>query len=233
MFEYPDIDLMHMAQIVEDIRIIERIMGRFTFLNCYKRHTEQFAEWSSNEPTLTLNNGKYVGYEAVKSFMVDYNNAQTKWANEVMRKLHPEELGGKSDEEIWAVGSNTVLTFTTPLIEVALDGHTAKGLWYVFGTTTEVYSEGPKAMWNMGKCGVDFIKEDGNWKIWHLNLVTDMACPLDGNWGTDAPYAHEGVELPAPTEKGKFYESYSKEYVSSLTPKLPIPYDTFANTFSY
>lgn len=83
---------------------------------------------------------------------MDYNNEQTKWANEVMRGLYPEELGGKSDEEIWAVGSNTVLTMTTPIIEVAFDGQTAKGMWYVFGETTEVYSKGPKAAWNFGKC---------------------------------------------------------------------------------
>lgn len=233
MFEYPDIDIMQMARIVEDTRAIERIMGQYTFLNCYRRHGELFTQWSPNEPTLTLNDGKYIGYEAVKGFLVDYNDQQTRWANDIMRKLHPQELGGKSDEEIWAVGSNTVLTMTTPLIEIALDGKTAKGLWYIYGETTEVYGDGPKASWNMGKCGVDFIKEDGVWKIWHMTMFTDFACPLGGNWGVDQPYAHEGVEPPKPTLTENYYQSYSAEYVSALQPKLPVPYDTFANTFSY
>ena len=114
MYKHPTLDLLHMADVVEDTTAIANIMGAFTFLNCYKQHKRQFENWSHNEPTITLNDGKYVGYEAVKAFFVDYHEAQTRWANETMRKLFPEELGGKSDEEIWAVGSNTVLNCTTP-----------------------------------------------------------------------------------------------------------------------
>ncbi len=232
-YKHPPLDVMHMADVVEDTTAIANIMGAYTFLTCYKQHQRQFESWSKNEPTITLNTGKYVGYEAVKGFFVDYNQEQTKWANEVMRKLYPEDLGGKSDEEIWAVGSNTVLTFTTPIIEVAFDGQTAKGLWYVYGTTTEVYSKGPKAAWNFGKCAVDFIKEDGVWKIWHMTMFTDIECPLGQNWGSAKMYEHEGVEAPKPTEAGEFYKSFGEDYVFAIKPEMPEPYDTFANTFSY
>ena len=232
-YKHPPLDVLRMADVVEDTTAIANLMGAYTFLTCYKQHERQFQSWSKNEPTITLNHGKYVGYEAVKGFFVDYNKEQTKWANEVMRKLYPEELGGKSDEELWAVGSNTVLNFTTPLIEVAFDGKTAKGMWYVYGATTEVYSKGPKAAWNFGRCAVDFIKEDGQWKIWHMIMFTDIACPVGGNWGRDAMYAHEGVAIPEPTEKKTFYHSYDKDFVSLVAPELPEPYDTFANTFSY
>lgn len=232
-YKHPPLDVMHMADVVEDTTAIANIMGAYTFLTCYKQHQRQFESWSKNEPTITLNTGKYVGYEAVKGFFVDYNQEQTKWANEVMRKLYPEDLGGKSDEEIWAVGSNTVLTFTTPIIEVAFDGQTAKGLWYVYGTTTEVYSKGPKAAWNFGKCAVDFIKEDGAWKIWHMTMFTDIECPLGQNWGTAKMYEHEGVEAPKPTEAGEFYKSFGEDYVFAIKPEMPEPYDTFTNTFSY
>ena len=79
MYKHPPLDLLHMADVVEDTTAIANIMGSFTFLNCYKLHERQFKDWSKNEPTLTLNGGKYVGYEAVKGFMVDYNKEQTKW----------------------------------------------------------------------------------------------------------------------------------------------------------
>ena len=233
MYKHPPLDLLHMADVVEDTTAIANIMGAFTFLNCYKQHKRQFENWSHNEPTITLNDGKYVGYEAVKEFFVDYNEAQTRWANETMRKLFPEELGGKSDEEIWAVGSNTVLNFTTPLVEVAFDGQTAKGMWYVYGSTTEVYSTGPKAAWNFGRCAVDFIKEDGTWKIWHMTMFTDIQCPVGGNWGKDKMYPHEGVEIPEPTVKEHYYTGYGEDFLSLVEPPLPEPYDTFANTFSY
>ncbi len=81
MYKHPPLDLLHMADVVEDTTAIANIMGEFTFLNCYKQHKRQFENWSHNEPTITLNNGKYVGYEAVKEFFVDYNEAQTRWAN--------------------------------------------------------------------------------------------------------------------------------------------------------
>lgn len=233
MYKHPPLDLLHMADVVEDTTAIANIMGAFTFLNCYKQHKRQFENWSKNEPTLTVNNGKYVGYEAVKAFFVDYHEAQTRWANETMRKLFPEELGDKSDEEIWAVGSNTVLNFTTPLIEVAFDGQTAKGMWYVYGSTTEVYSTGPKAAWNFGRCAVDFVKEDGVWKIWHMTMFTDIQCPVGGNWGKDKMYPHEGVEIPEPTVKEHYYTGYGEDFLSLVEPPLPEPYDTFANTFSY
>ncbi len=233
MYKHPPLDLLHMADVVEDTTAIANIMGAFTFLNCYKQHKRQFENWSHNEPTITLNDGKYVGYEAVKAFFVDYHEAQTRWANETMRKLFPEELGGKSDEEIWAVGSNTVLNFTTPLIEVAFDGQTAKGMWYVYGSTTEVYSTGPKAAWNFGRCAVDFVKEDGVWKIWHMTMFTDIQCPVGGNWGKDKMYPHEGVEIPEPTVKEHYYTGYGEDFLSLVEPPLPEPYDTFANTFSY
>ena len=233
MYKHPPLDLLHMADVVEDTTAIANIMGAFTFLNCYKQHKRQFENWSTNEPTITLNEGKYVGYEAVKAFFVDYNEAQTRWANETMRKLFPAELGGKSDEEIWAVGSNTVLNFTTPLIEVAFDGQTAKGMWYVYGSTTEVYSTGPKAAWNFGRCAVDFIKEDGVWKIWHMTMYTDIQCPVGGNWGKDKMYPHEGVEIPEPTVKEHYYTGYGEDFLSLVEPPLPEPYDTFANTFSF
>ena len=131
------------------------------------------------------------------------------------------------------MGSNTVLNFTTPLIEVAFDGQTAKGIWYVYGATTEVYSKGPKAAWNFGRCAVDFVKEDGQWKIWHMMMFTDIACPVGGNWGRDKMYAHEGAPIPEPTVKKEFYHGYDENFVSLVEPPLPEPYDTFANTFSY
>lgn len=233
-YKHPPLTTLQMADIVEDTRAIENIMGEYTFLTCYKRYDTHFEKyWTKNDPVITLNNAKYIGYEAVKGFFVDYNNEQTKWANEVMRGLYPAELGGKSDEEIWGVGTNTVLNFTTPLIEVALDGKTAKGIWYVFGATTEVYKDGPKAGWQFGRCGVDFVKEDGCWKIWHMLMATDIETPLGKTLGRVSMPPKDGVAVPAPTETGEFYTGFSADYVSTVTPPLPDPYPTFAETFSY
>ena len=68
MYKHPPLDVLHMADVVEDTTKIANIMGAYTFLTCYRQFGRQFESWSKNEPTLTLNNGKYVGYEAVKGF---------------------------------------------------------------------------------------------------------------------------------------------------------------------
>ena len=80
---------------------------------------------------------------------------------------------------------------------------------------------------------MDFIKEDGQWKIWHMIMFTDIACPLGQNWGTAKMYEHEGVMPPEPTESGELYKSFGEDYVFEINPPMPEPYDTFANTFSY
>ena len=232
-YQHPKMDALHMADMVEDIHAVSNLMGNYTFLTRLRQFDRQFKTWSTNSPTLTLNQGKYIGYEAVKGFFLDYNNAQTRWAGQIMRSLYPDSLAGKSDEALWAAGPKTVLTFTTPVIEVAFDGKTAKGLWYVFGETTEVYSSGPKAAWYFGRCGVDFIKEDGCWKFWHMTLFTDIQAPVGQNWGSSAMYAHEGITPPVPTIPEPFYQGYCADYVSTINPPFPEPYDTFSNTFSY
>lgn len=233
-YKHPGLSVEQMAFVVEATREIERIMGKYTFLTCYKRHDEFFEKWwTVNDPVITLNDRKYIGYEAVKAYFCDYNMEQTKWANEVMRKLYPEELGGKSDEEIWGVGSNTVLTFTTPVIEIAYDGKTAKGLWYIMGAETEVYSTGPKANWYFGRCAVDFVNEDGCWKIWHMQVATDFQTPLGGNWGDVSTVERDGIALPAASETGEYYPGFTPNFVSKVDPPMPEPYATFSETFSY
>ena len=58
---------------------------------------------------------------------------------------------------------------TTPYIEVAGDGKTAKGVWISPGIITgKVGATGTlKAIWAWGSMGVDFVKEDGQWRFCH------------------------------------------------------------------
>lgn len=232
-YHHPEIDILHMADMVEDIHAVSNLMDNCTFSTRLHQFDRQFECWSANTPTLTLNSGKYVGYEAVKRFCLNYNQARTQWAMETLRKLHPDTLGENSDETLRDACMNTILTFTTPIVEIAYDGNTAKGLWYVFGETTDVYPGGAKAAWYFGRCATDFIKEKGQWKFWHMTLFTDISSPVGGNWGSSTMYPQEGIAPPTPTIEGPFYHSYSADYVSLMNPPFPEPYDTFSNTFSY
>jgi hypothetical protein len=79
-------------------------------------------------------------------------------------KLHPEVKNIKENE---GVGSEIMHTPTTPIIEVAEGGKTARGVWIGTGLVAMVDDKTgkPRCMWEWDRYGVDFIKEDDKWKF--------------------------------------------------------------------
>ena len=157
---------------------------------------------------------------------------------------------------------------TTPMIEVAGDGKTAKGLWIASGvesglTDAEVAKHTPeylyhsenvdgKRVWQhtvIMKYGLDFLKQDGKWKIWHFHCFEICRSPVGMGWvpfaaksqnesfNYDLMYFGEDgkpVFMPKPdgpaTILGNPYRTDSKQ---TLDANLPVPYKTFTETFEY
>ncbi|MBR1780627.1 MAG: nuclear transport factor 2 family protein, partial [Oscillospiraceae bacterium] len=161
----------------EDQRTIKNLMGKLANLTLLNREGEIFDRfWSRAEDVcLGFNDGYYVGAQAVAGY---YRAAAER--NLLVAKLlqakFPEQLGGKSDAEIDGVGPFKVEPLYNPLIEVAGDGKTAKGLWSCQGAHNEVGTAGPVANWTWGYFAADFIREDDGWRIWHLLRVNDVDC---------------------------------------------------------
>ena len=77
---------------------------------------------------------------------------------------------------------------------------------------------------------MDFVKEDGAWKIWHLRAITDFSIRPGSSWVTG------NDELPfgsLPDDTAFQYPLYSAERPLILEPRLPEPYEHFCQTFSY
>ena len=69
---------------------------------------------------------------------------------------------------------------TTPIIEVAADGETARGLWLMIGAESGRMGDEPtRASWAAGQFAMDFIKEDGEWKIWKYNTTGLIYSPFE------------------------------------------------------
>jgi hypothetical protein len=95
-----------------------------------------------------------------------------------------------------------------PLIDVAEDGKTGRGCFYLFGPcvlpmqkSSEV-EENLEAMWMFGRYDNEYIKEDGKWKILkmyvYLHFLTPfhqgwLDCPMPGKFRTFD--SEEGVQL--------------------------------------
>jgi hypothetical protein len=158
---------------------------------------------------------------------------------------------------------------TTPIIEVAGDGQTAKGLWIVNGlesglTAPEHASKMPawlfepnvqvdgKKVWMHNvylKYGVDFIKQDGEWKIWHFHCFEVARAPYSMGWipfaavaqddafNFDLMYIGENgqpVFMPKVDEPATVLNNtYRTDTAQKLEARPPEPYRTFSETFSY
>lgn len=77
------------------------------------------------------------------------------------------------------------LQLTTPIIEVAEDGHTAKCLWWCPGAGSILQKNSdPEPIWQWGEISVDF-KLKNVWKIWHFHYFTLIKCNYHKGWVED------------------------------------------------
>jgi hypothetical protein len=119
---------------------------------------------------------------------------------------------------------------TTPLIQIAADGCTAKAVWMSPGHET-VPGLLPGGHWVWGRYAIDFVKEDSEWKIWHLWYYPTFRTRYDRDWteGPEAPSpslaAHRARH---PTSRPMPYMNlYTRDSVRDMVPAPPEPYDSF------
>jgi hypothetical protein len=132
---------------------------------------------------------------------------------------------------------------TTPVIEIAGDGRTAKGIWYTPGFIKRVNIEDGKisesGMWMFERYAVDFAKEDGKWKIWHFQNLGDTSPPWGANNQTGQPSQTDqklfgdAANLAEKQADAGTPKVWSPTTVPEMYPKFPEPYYTFSETFSY
>ena len=143
----------------EDQRAIKNLMGKYA--NCVllnREHDIYGMFWSKRDDvTLMFNDGAYTGAASVKAYY-DACHDRNALVAKLMQKRFPDVLGGKSDDEIYGVGPFKVKPMACPVIEVAGDGKTAKGLWFCQGAYNDVETCGPVAHWTWGYFAVDFAK---------------------------------------------------------------------------
>jgi len=114
-----------------------------------------------------------------------------------------------------------------PYIEVAADGMSAKSHWLSPGATNS-----PSASsWVWGPYYVDYVKENGEWKIVHSNLVPTFRNPYQYSWG-ESPH-HGTVDVAnqlgltpdaPPTLYRPFNEVKLEQNMFRNHPDLPAPY---------
>lgn len=222
-------------------REVQNIMGKYSQSYCIKQEGALPRFWSGREDvSLGVNDGYYIGQAAVQGYYAAIE-AETRLASQLIAARFPKKLEGKTEEELFGVGQISYRPIDTAVIEVADDLLTAKGLWVVRGLVEKITPAGPVSFWDFSYWAVDFILEDGAWRIWHmldlaevntrqgLNL-TDAEPPLPED---PAFAAMAALSKPAPTRAQCLRRTYGADRPFTPSPRVPEPYHTFAETFSY
>ncbi len=198
-------------QRVEDLHEIQNLMSRYEYLHTAGLHEETAELFAKKTPGVRAELpswGVYEGTEGIKRMFAD---------------VHKFVEGDR-------LGVLNVLPLTTPLIEVAGDGKTAKGLWISPGIETMKVEGKLQAFWAWPKYAVDFVKEDGKWKFWHMHIYVIIHTPYDQSWvesaRDDMPFGPIPKELEA-DRPVTYHWMYNPKIVTENVPKPPEPYETF------
>lgn len=198
---------------LEDAHEIENLMGRYAFLHTAGRHEEVAELYAQRKPGVRVDMlgwGVYEGTEGVRRFARVFQFLEGDGKGQL--HMHP---------------------MTTPVIEVAGDGQTAKGVWITPGLNT-VIAEKAQAFWSWCKYGVDFVKEDGQWKLWHVHVYGIFMTPYEQSWAETTPPPPPSMEGELkPDRPSPHLWMYSPTAVTELEPAPPESYETFDEETAY
>ena len=199
---------------MEHARSVEAMVQDRAFLNMLGEGDLMWRKmWCSDglSPTFGTNSGWYLGLDAIGEYFEARGRAYRSLTD-----------GGKSYH---------AELMSCPVVEIAGDMQTAKGLWY--SNVLDICRDGESgAVWRCGRLGVDLIRENGEWKLWHMLFCEDFSAQMGRNW-KDLSFPPEPFRPPEPNGEGVPYEHYSELRPNRMMPNVPRPYFTFADTFSY
>lgn len=171
------------------------------------------------------------------------------WAHREDASFDPMGVSMLNPAENFPGGEQTVGLFrihalSTPVVEVAKDGQTARATWISPGIDTMPKEDGKiSAEWAWIKYGCDFVKEDGEWKLLNVTAYGLIQTDFYTSWADKeaAPLYRTPPTGDMPDEKGaeaagagdnsiqveRVDWTYASDRLPMLDPIPPLPYDTW------
>lgn len=224
------------------IREVQNVVGKVAHCDMLADYDLVYPMfWSQAEDVcLGFNNGYFKGATAVKGYYAKKLEGAKRLTRLVMEKWgdHPK-VQGKTEAEMFGAGYVKGTDMHSPIIEVAEDMHSAKALWQFQAADTRVTSRGPLSIWKIGYMAADLVEEDGQWRIKNLLYALDIDHPCAEPWTEPSKYpeleeyADFAIPEPVPNVQAEVYKAYSVDRSYQEPPRMPEPYATLAETFSY
>jgi len=125
---------------------------------------------------------------------------------------------------------------TNPVVELAGDGNTAKAMFTVEGilaVDTDHWMaehEEARSIWQFGPWCMDFVREQGEWKIWHLVIYDEVETTYEKSW-SELASREEILDQSAPeptqrTEESHYFHTGRRPY---LHQEPPVCYRTYGD----
>jgi hypothetical protein len=165
---------------------VKTVMAKHAYLLSGDQRRRELNELWVQQPqnrrtaSLGFNNGFYSGMDEIaRCYVVEHEAQRQQQATDANAPV--------------GTGCLDIHSANTPVIYVAEDGRTAKYLAFDFGLYTVGKADGDcDAYFISGNIYCDLIKEDGDWKIWHLVLEHDHAVPVGQDYGVVPQYLAPG-----------------------------------------
>ena len=202
------VDEWTLARGVVAVHDIQNLMGSYTNNHMPKTMHRALAFYALDMPDVSVevgDRGVYVGREAL------------------------EILFG-TQFTMSLPGNLLIHYLATPMIEVAGDGQTAKGVWRSPGIEAVRPSDdgAPVPLWSFGAYAVDFIRRADEWKIWHLHWFRTIKCTVADGWVDDLSMVYSGQMQNSPALLPTTYHNpYTPETTQQPVPPCPRPYQTY------
>jgi hypothetical protein len=204
-------------QRLEDLEEIKNLMGRYVYLHTATQHKETADMFAKHTPGVKAEIGPWGVYEGNAGIQRLYVGVHTR---------------GDGDR----LGRMYMHTLTTPVVEVAGDGKTAKGLWISPGLETHPVNGKLQAFWVWVKYAVDFVKEDGNWKFWHKHVHGLLYTSYEKSWVEYKNERASSPDLPDDLKADRpstYFWEYTPTSKTENIPAPPEPYETWNESLSY
>lgn len=171
MKHYSDEELIGRVWDQENIR---NLIGRYTYYEAANRRAEALEQFwvrtQEHQATASFgrNWGFLTGIDDIRAYYVDRN----RFGADGTALMHP---------------------LSTKLVCVAENGQTAQGIWMGIAYETAPNSAGElDVKWINERMAVDFVREDGQWRIWHMFIGTNYVLSA-GECYMEQPLATEEI----------------------------------------
>jgi hypothetical protein len=236
MVDSLEAEITHGADRAQAVIDINNLMGKYTFYARYAMYNRVLSFFADREDISleVADLGVYIGKAKIADFYKKYCAA---FDGKGYGVLHEHAV-------------------STPVIEVAGDGLTAKGVWLSPGheafptnredanveETEQERGHKVRSSWVYGKFAVEFVKENGVWKIWHMQYFRTFQIGFYDSWTdiekkdawTGVVRSREVVDsfTGGPSAESTFTQEYDPQGTLPFWPQPPKPYETYEGSDS-